>query len=89
MALLSLEGLYEDGKVELKEHPPGVTRARVVVTFLPDADAAAKETARRAAAARMIARMNEGIDFGRRFDRAEIYDERMLQIDGRRSTGEE
>ena len=81
MALLALEGVYEDGKIELKEHPTGVRKARVVVTFLPDGDAATKETARRAAAARMIARMKEGIDFGGSFNRAEIYDERIRQLD--------
>ena len=88
MALLALEGFYEDGKIELKEHPAGVRKARVVVTFLPDSDSAAKETARRAAAARMIARMKEGIDFGGTFNRTEMYDERMRQLDERRLRGE-
>lgn len=31
----TVEGVYENGKVELREIPPGVSRARVLVTFLP------------------------------------------------------
>lgn len=33
--LRSVEGVYRDGKIELNESPPGVTEARVIVTFLP------------------------------------------------------
>jgi hypothetical protein len=36
MALITIEGVYENGKVELTETPAGVERAKVVVTFLPD-----------------------------------------------------
>lgn len=35
--LLTVEGRYKDGKVELSESPPGVAEARVIVTFLPAA----------------------------------------------------
>jgi len=35
--LKAVEGIYRDGKVELLETPPGVTEARVIVTFLPAA----------------------------------------------------
>jgi hypothetical protein len=31
----SVEGVYRDGKVELKEVPPDLKQARVIVTFLP------------------------------------------------------
>jgi hypothetical protein len=30
----SIEGVYRDGKIELLETPPGLTVARVIVTFL-------------------------------------------------------
>lgn len=33
--LLTVEGTYTDGKVELAETPTGVKRAKVLVTFLP------------------------------------------------------
>jgi hypothetical protein len=35
--LTSVEGIYENGVVRLLEQLPGVARARVVVTVLPDA----------------------------------------------------
>jgi hypothetical protein len=87
MALLAVEGIYQDGKVELWEKPEGVARARVVVTFLPDgeelepgAGAAARESARQ----RAFARMREGIDFGgEKFNREEVYEERMRELEAR------
>ena len=33
--LLTVEGTYRDGKVELAEMPAGVKQAKVLVTFLP------------------------------------------------------
>lgn len=33
--LLTVEGQYKDGKVQLTEAPTGVAEARVIVTFLP------------------------------------------------------
>jgi hypothetical protein len=38
--LFTVEGMYTDGKVELAETPTGVTRARVLVTFLTPETAA-------------------------------------------------
>jgi hypothetical protein len=36
MALISVDGIYKDGRVELAERPEGVEGpARVIVTFLP------------------------------------------------------
>ena len=32
--LQSIEGIYKDGKIELKETPTGINTARVIVTFL-------------------------------------------------------
>jgi hypothetical protein len=34
--LTSVEGIYEDGQVRLLEPVPGVARARVLVTLLPE-----------------------------------------------------
>jgi hypothetical protein len=41
--LLTVEGTYKDGKVEVAEKPTGVKEARVLVTFLaPEATASHK-----------------------------------------------
>jgi hypothetical protein len=32
--LQSIEGIYKDGKIELKQTPTGINTARVIVTFL-------------------------------------------------------
>src|SRR5579871_4826585 len=37
MTLVTIEGVYENGKVELAERPEGIERAKVMVTFLPEA----------------------------------------------------
>ena len=34
--LRTLEGVFENGSIELGEDPPNVRRARVLVTFLPE-----------------------------------------------------
>ena len=34
--ILTVEGIYKDGKVEFAETPPGIAESRVYVTFLPD-----------------------------------------------------
>ncbi|HKI05292.1 MAG TPA: hypothetical protein VKK31_25145 [Thermoanaerobaculia bacterium] len=34
--LTTVEGVFRDGRVELREAPPGVEEARVIVTFLPE-----------------------------------------------------
>ena len=83
LSLLALEGVYCDGKIELKEHPVDLKRARVVVTFLPEEELAAEDAARRAAGQRLIAGMRQGISFGgEKFDREEIYGERIDRIAG-------
>ena len=33
--LMSVEGVYRDGKVELQQLPADIRQARVIVTFLP------------------------------------------------------
>lgn len=40
--LTSIEGIYEDGQVRLLEPLPGIERARVVVTLLPESMAPLK-----------------------------------------------
>jgi hypothetical protein len=93
MTLMTVEGVYRDGKVELPEVPPGApAQARVLVTFLPvEATADAKPGAlatrdtRRAAIDRLLARMRQGIDFGgppypkreELYDRVNRYEQRV------------
>ncbi len=33
--LTTVEGVFRDGRIELREEPPTVEQARVIVTFLP------------------------------------------------------
>jgi hypothetical protein len=40
--LRAAEGVYENGRIELAERPPGVERARVYVTFMVDRPPPAK-----------------------------------------------
>jgi hypothetical protein len=66
MALLAVEGIYENGRVELAEIPAGVDRSRVMVVFLNDGSEqktlrpAEREAHRQAA----FAQMREGNDLG-------------------------
>lgn len=87
MALLAVEGVYENGKVELKERPEGILRGRVLVTFLPDGLVTEEsEQRRREACERLLATMEKGIDFGgQKFNREEIYEERMRELEERRN----
>src|SRR5882724_11117380 len=39
MALITIEGVYENGRVELAQHPEGANRAKVMVTFLTETSA--------------------------------------------------
>ena len=90
MALLTVEGVYEDGKIELKEQPADLRKARVLVMFLPDdlsqatgaLDAAQK---RREAGKRLLETMRKGINFGgEKFNCEEIYEDRMRDLETRR-----
>lgn len=96
MPVLTVEGTYRDGKVELAETPADVREAHILVTFLPaelatgagafSADEEAQREKRRLAAERLLEHMRAGIDFGgERFDREAIYEERMAELDERRS----
>ncbi len=86
MDALVLDGTYENGKIELETLPVGVKRARVRVSFLPAADAPTEsgvETARQ----RAFARMRDGINFGgERFDRDELYEERLRELEARQDS---
>lgn len=94
MALLTVEGVYKNGRIELKEMPTEVpSDARVLVTFLPGAgggeardEAQARHVARREAADRLLSRLHQGIDFGGPPypSREELYDRinRFSQGDG-------
>jgi hypothetical protein len=71
-SLLTLAGIYRDGKVEFAERPAGVGEdVPVLVTFLPanrggesEPSAHAAEAARRAARERFVARLKQGMPFG-------------------------
>jgi hypothetical protein len=41
--LITVEGVYENGRIELVHPPPGLGRARVLVTFLPPDEAAGRQ----------------------------------------------
>ncbi len=83
-SLLTLAGVYRDGKVEFAERPAGVGEdVPVLVTFLPanqgsesEPSAHAAEEARRAACERLLARLKqECLSADRRIpDREELYD---------------
>lgn len=83
MALVTVSGIYENGKIELGEKPEGVIRARVVVTFLPETEEKAKDEVARQ---RAFERMRTGVSFGGgKFNREEVYEERMhVLCDGSR-----
>jgi len=85
MALLSIEGQYKNGHIDLSEKPAGIEEARVVVTFLPDeTQGQVAETQRQQAVDWLAGRMEQGFDLGggpyyRK--REEIYDERFSRFD--------
>jgi hypothetical protein len=71
-SLLTLAGVYRDGKVEFAERPAGVgDDVAVLVTFLPanqrgesEPSAHAAEEVGRAARERFMARLKQGMPFG-------------------------
>ena len=92
MTLLTVEGIYKEGKVELSEMPAEApVQARVLVTFLPVEGAQgqripSESEAREDVLARIFADMKAGIDFGSspHPKREELYDciERYSQGNG-------
>jgi hypothetical protein len=87
MSPVTVEGIYENGKVTLLETPTGVEKARVKVTFLPGSETAGESTAeqRSATLQRLMDFMHRGIDFGEgKFNREELYAERLEEMEKRR-----
>ena len=72
MTMITVEGVYRDGRVELPERPAGIGEPTpVLVTFLTpelaerrDELARACESARLDATERFLARLSKGIAFG-------------------------
>ena len=65
--LTTVEGLYENGRVELVERPVGIERAKVYVTFMEAAVLGAPEAAEGApneAIEQWIASLREGLALG-------------------------
>lgn len=61
--LTTVEGFYENGRVELAEQPPGVERAKVYVTFVVD-DAGAAKSAQTDVVEPWLAFLREGLALG-------------------------
>jgi hypothetical protein len=93
MSLLAVEGIYKDGQLELLESPGDIKEARVIVTFLPEessrpedepTETVSETENRRLAGDRLIAALASGHDLGgRKFNREELYAERLDRF-GRR-----
>ncbi len=67
MPILTIEGVYRDGQVELTERPEGVGEsARVLVVFLPPPAPSGPppEEVRREAGRRLLALLSEGLPLG-------------------------
>jgi len=88
MAVLTLKGIYEDGEIKLEEQPVGIVRAQVRVTFLPEPETGEETESREAARQHALARMEVGISFGgEKFNREDIYEERMRELEARQDRG--
>jgi hypothetical protein len=81
MAQLTIEGIYENGRVELEEKPRGVERARVVVTFLTPVSIP-NDDRREDLRQRFLARLDRGVDFGANPlpTREDLYADRLQQF---------
>jgi hypothetical protein len=70
MSLLTIEGTYKDGRIELAEHPDWPAgEARVLVTFLPGSHSGPTaevevDRDREALRQRAFSRMEEGLHLG-------------------------
>ena len=80
MSLLTVEGTYSNGRVELDEKPLGIEKSKVLVTFV---DMPSDETLQ-AARRRAFERMAQGVHFGRGFSRSDVYEDRLNDLDARR-----
>ena len=50
MVQITIEGIYENGRVKLAEKPGGVKRAKVIVTFFPEVEAGEEQEGQQASA---------------------------------------
>jgi hypothetical protein len=82
--VLTITGIYRDGKVELSQRPEGLgENASVLVTFLPANEGTEPVPEAEAARERFLARLKKGIPFGgppypkreELYDRFERHDE--------------
>jgi hypothetical protein len=85
MPILTIEGVYRDGQVELSERPEGVGEpARVLVIFVPPPaqPGPAPEAIRHEAGQRLLALLGEGLPLGGPPypGREELYD-RVIRFD--------
>lgn len=73
--LISVEGIYHNGQVELLERPEGLDESRVLVTFLPGMS---EDRSHAEARERMLSPMRKGLALGGPPypSRAEIYHRR-------------
>lgn len=88
MIFLTLEGMYRDGRLELKDaHPNSPIAERGLVASLSSVEGAGVEaTANEAAVERLITGMQTRINFGGvKFDRDEVYSVRFEVLDERRA----
>ncbi len=73
---ITVEGVYEDGRIELAETPQGIQKSRVTVTFWQEPDERQRVDELRQ---RFLARLRRGVDFGSEPlpNREELYANRI------------
>lgn len=84
MALVAVEGVYRNGRVELPEYHSEMEGTKVVVTFLNEKSEDEAERRKKAGQV-LLESMRKGLNFGGEgINRNEMYDERMNELDARR-----
>ena len=73
--LTAVEGVYEDGHIELRETPPSLERTRVIVTFLPEESRREVESVPSKANRRMLEVLHDWQDEPLAQDEADLLDE--------------
>ena len=82
--MLTLDGVYRNGRIELSEEPVGVEESRVKVTFLSEKGNSVES--RRIAGARLLEDMRQGLSFESiKFQREDVYNERLKELESRRA----
>jgi hypothetical protein len=72
----------------MPERPSNISQSKVCVTFIAGAEAMGDEASRRRmeVSERLFASMCQGPNFGgEAFDRAEIYEQRIMDLEARRA----